>query len=204
MKTDFLALNDNSEREITGDNRTLLIGRCWTSAPVIRSNAQRGELENPKLQTRQSPLVVITLALMTLTLAGCGANQDPYPRVAFCGTVYLDGAPFESGFLYLEPLEKQPTQAYAVIQKGKFDVPRASGAVPGRYRVAIVRDDSFQLPEGVDPQTPEGSEIADKLSRENRTTPLHPSYNVRSKLEALIKSDGDNDLNFQLRSNPEQ
>lgn len=108
----------------------------------------------------------------------------------------------KNGFLYLEPLEKQPTQAFAVIEDGTFEVQPSAGAVPGRYRVAIVRDESFELPEGIDQQTPEGSAMADKLSRETATKPLDPSYNVNSKLVAELELDGINEFDFKLKSNP--
>ena len=151
-------------------------------------------------------LVLIAAAFTVMTLAsGCGGGKkDPYPRVGFFGTVSLDGSPLKNGFLYLEPLDRQPTQSYAVINDGLFKVSASAGAVPGRYRVSIVRDDSSQLPDGVDPQTPEGAAIADKLSRETKTKQLHPSYNVQSKLEAELKDDGKNELQFELKSNPDE
>ncbi|MES2793356.1 MAG: hypothetical protein V4719_27340 [Planctomycetota bacterium] len=153
-----------------------------------------------------NPRSVIGAALLISMVAlGCGSGvDDPYDRVGFSGTVQLDGAPMKSGFLYLEPLEKQPTQSFAVIQDGRFEVERAAGAVPGRYRVAIILDESSELPEGVDPQTPEGAAIADRLSKKPAAKPLHPSYNVSSKLVAELQTDTINEFDFDLKSNPEK
>lgn len=145
-----------------------------------------------------SPLFLLAI------LSGCGsAVKDPYQRVGYSGTVTLDGEPMENGFLYLEPLEQQPTQSYAVIQDGQFDVIPAAGAVPGKYRVSIVRDDSSELPEGIDQQTPEGSAAADALSRSARKKALHPSYNINSKLVAELENEASNQFDFELKSNPE-
>ncbi|SFI29744.1 hypothetical protein [Planctomicrobium piriforme] len=144
------------------------------------------------------------LALMTILAAGCGGSaKDPYNRVGYSGVVTLDGNPMKNGFLYLEPLEKQPTQSFASIQDGKFGVDRTGGAVPGKYKVAIVLDEATDLPEGVDPQTPEGAAIADKLSREAaKSKPLDASYNINSKLVAELKPDAPNEFVFDLQSKP--
>lgn len=151
---------------------------------------------------RNVSVVVSLLALCSMGM-GCGGSPDPYDRVGFSGEVTLDGEPLAAGFLYLEPMERQPTQAYAVIQNGSFNVESVAGAVPGRYRVSIVRDDSSALPDGVDPQTPEGAAISDKLSRSPTTKPLPAVYNVKSRLEADLKYDAENSFAFHLESNPD-
>lgn len=144
------------------------------------------------------------LVLAAITL-GCGTgSDDPYDRIGFSGTVTLDGIPMKNGVLYLEPLERQPTQSFAVIQDGKFHVDRPAGAVAGRYKVAIVLDDSVELPPGVDPQTPEGSALADKLARQSPAKSLHSSYNSNSKLVAELEPDGLNEFVFDLKSHPEK
>jgi len=151
---------------------------------------------------RNVSVVICLLALCGMGM-GCAGSRDPYDRVGFSGEVTLDGEPLAAGFLYLEPMERQPTQAYAVIQDGFFKVESIGGAVPGRYRVSIVRDDSSALPEGVDPQTPEGAAISDKLSRTPTAKPLPAIYNVKSRLEANLKSDSENSLAFHLETNPD-
>ncbi|MBI1348179.1 hypothetical protein GC163_18040 [bacterium] len=143
---------------------------------------------------------VCVLALCMI--AGCSRPSDPYDRVGFSGEVTLDGEPLPAGFLYLEPMEKQPTQASAIIQNGSFQVESHAGAVPGRYRVCIVRDDVSDLPDGVDPQTPEGAAIADKLSRAPTLKPLPEMYNVKSQLEANLESNAENSFAFHLKMNP--
>jgi hypothetical protein len=160
-------------------------------------------------EVEESVLMFRTLSatgaiFLLASLSGCGYGvKDPYPRVSYSGTVTLDGSPLKSGFLYLEPLERQPTQSYAVIQDGKFEVTRSAGAVPGRYRVSIVRDESFELPEGIDQQTPEGAAVADSLSKTAPVKPLHPLYNVKSTLSAELAFDSVNHFLFDLKTDPE-
>ena len=146
---------------------------------------------------------MMSTSLLLLAISGCNQNTDPYPRLGYSGAVTLDGQPMSNGFLYLEPLERQPTQSYTTIQDGQFKVEPSAGAVPGRYRVSIVRDDSTELPPGVDPQTPEGAAIADKLSRTAPSKPVHPLYNVNSKLVAELRVDAINEFEFHLQSNPD-
>ena len=147
--------------------------------------------------------LMISMSLVLLAIIGCNQDADPYPRLGYSGAVTLDGQPMSNGFLYLEPLERQPTQSYTTIQDGQFKVEPSAGAVPGRYRVSIVRDDSTELPPGVDPQTPEGAAIADKLSRTAPSKPVHPLYNVNSKLVAELRVDAINEFEFHLQSNPD-
>lgn len=157
------------------------------------------------LRTFNSVNMMGSMLMLVASVLGCSrGSDDPYDRIGFSGTVTLDGTPMKNGVLYLEPLEKQPTQSFAVIENGTFHVDRPAGAVAGRYKVAIVLDDSVELPPGVDPQTPEGSALADKLARQSPAKSLHSSYNSNSKLVAELQQDGPNEFVFDLKSNPEK
>ena len=99
------------------------------------------------------------------------------------------------GYFILEPKDKQPTQSGGMIQDGKFEVPRKSGPVPGKYSVAIFSgiDDPAG---GAQAGTPEG-EAASKKVRGER---VPKKFNINTTLICEVKSDGDNVFDFDLSS----
>ena len=88
--------------------------------------------------------VRVALALLSLAaflpLAGCGG--DPLGRHAISGTVKVDGAPLTKGNISFQPTEEQPTMSGAVVQAGKYSIPRQNGLVAGKYRVVSAATDN--------------------------------------------------------------
>jgi hypothetical protein len=77
----------------------------------------------------------LVLALAALCASGC--NNDPRGRQAISGTVNVDGKPLEKGNISFQPTEGQATSGGAMVAGGKFNIPKDSGLVPGKYRVSI-------------------------------------------------------------------
>jgi len=83
------------------------------------------------LELRRAMIIVAAAALA----AGC--SNDPLGRHAISGTVNVDGAPLQSGYISSHPTEGHATSGGAVGSAGKYAVPREGGLVAGKYRVAI-------------------------------------------------------------------
>jgi hypothetical protein len=77
----------------------------------------------------------LVLTAFSLSLNGCGG--DPLGRHAISGTVTVDGKPLEKGNIGFQPTEGQATSEGAMVVAGKYNIPRDSGLVPGKYRVSI-------------------------------------------------------------------
>jgi len=76
------------------------------------------------------------LLLLSFLPTGCGGNSDG--RQALSGSVLLHGEPLDHGAVKFQPTT--PDQQYAtgaMIQLGKFDIPREFGLTPGVYKVII-------------------------------------------------------------------
>jgi hypothetical protein len=137
-----------------------------------------------------------SLALISLlACAGCGKSGDKYPRVLISGTVKLDGQPLMKGYFIFEPKENQPTQSGGMIRDGKFDVPRESGPIPGKYSVAIFS--GIDEPSGgAEPGTPEGDAATKKIRGER----VPKKFNINTTLIREVVADGRNEFDFDLSS----
>jgi hypothetical protein len=67
---------------------------------------------------------------------GCGGG-DPLGRRAISGTVTVDGAPLPQGGISFEPVGGGVTSSGAVIDRGKYTIPKDKGLPPGKYRVVV-------------------------------------------------------------------
>ena len=81
-----------------------------------------------------------TLLVAVALLAGCGSkDKDPYGRRPLSGTITFQGELLESGVIdFLPTGDGHGAGARAMIQVGKYAVPREQGLLPGQYRVVIV------------------------------------------------------------------
>ncbi|MFM7316846.1 MAG: hypothetical protein ACKO5E_07840, partial [bacterium] len=74
------------------------------------------------------------LVSITIVLSGCGG--DGLPRQAISGSISINGKPLKSGVVNFVPQSAgMPTQSGAAIVEGKYSIPRATGLVPGKYKV---------------------------------------------------------------------
>lgn len=77
----------------------------------------------------------LLLAGAALLLSAC--SGDPLGRHAVSGNVKVDGKPLAKGNINFWPVDGQATSGGGEIIDGKFSVPKASGLVNGKYRVAV-------------------------------------------------------------------
>jgi hypothetical protein len=123
-------------------------------------------------------------------LVGCGG--DPLGRHAISGTVKVDGAPLKKGNISFQPTEQQPTTSGAVVQEGKYSIPRQSGLVTGKYRVVI----NAPMP-AVGGKVP----TADALPGEPPPPPLElipREWNVDSQHTIEVKREGPFTFPFEI------
>lgn len=138
------------------------------------------------------PLLGAVLAVaLTSSFSGCGPATGG--RVAVGGTVTLDGTMLDRGTIEFHPLSNG-TITGGPIRDGRFDIPAATGALPGKYEVRI-----FSTNVDADPMVPEdlppGPESERRPLQPER---IHKRYNIESELTAEIPEEGALELAFQL------
>jgi hypothetical protein len=136
---------------------------------------------------------VVCGAVWLVVCGGCEKRGDKYARLPFSGTVTLDGKPLLSGYVIFEPKSGQPTQSGGMISGGKFDVPQKSGAVAGKYSVAIFSG-AESSPGKADAGTPEAEAAAKRIRGEQ----VPRKYNIDSILTVEISPGKDNTFPFEL------
>ena len=87
------------------------------------------------MSSRRAALWLASLTLLAL-VGGCG-ESDPLGRKAISGTANLNGAPIQKGNIAFQPVDKSATSGGAVIEAGKYSIPRPTGLPVGKYRVTI-------------------------------------------------------------------
>src|SRR5438445_4447017 len=86
-------------------------------------------------------MVVLLLSAATFLAGGC---DDAGDRQSVSGTVTLKGKPVEMGMIEFIPaagMAAGGTKSGAVIENGRYEIPKQQGLVPGRYRVTISAPD---------------------------------------------------------------
>ena len=133
------------------------------------------------------PLITALVAVaVMLAAAGCGGPV----RRAVVGEVTLDGQPLDEAVIMFVPLEAGSRKTGARVVAGRYEVSRAVGLLPGRYRVEIADDppiDPSLRPDAVRPG----------LRRQ-----LPVSYSIASPLAVEIRADGPRELDFTLTMKP--
>jgi hypothetical protein len=135
-------------------------------------------------------IAFVSLLVVVVLTAGCGAAGDGIARQAVSGSVTFGGKPLEQGEITLSPIQAGPS-AGGTIARGTFAIDRMQGPSAGKYRVMIV---SIQ-PTGRqvrDADGPPGSKVAEKANV------IPARYNFKSDLEIDIKKEGENTFKFDL------
>jgi len=135
-------------------------------------------------------------ALLGLAVAGCSSattEVDTLPRVAVSGSITLDGKPLPEGKLQFQP-DAASTGIIAIgeIKDGRFSIDRASGPVPGTYRVMVSGRPVFKIKAGAEPGGGPPNAGPD---------PVPKWYNVKtSPLEAKVTADSPQSFEFTMNS----
>lgn len=82
----------------------------------------------------------LLFAILLLCSSGCGSGAGELERFSLSGEVTFDGTPVPSGTMTLEPDSSQGNQgpaSHALIQDGKYTLPRERGIVGGPYIVKL-------------------------------------------------------------------
>jgi hypothetical protein len=139
---------------------------------------------------------MLGLILLILPPVGCDAPvEDNLPREAISGTVTFEGEPLPKGTIQFRPASQaEATAAGAMIDDGRFTIPRGQGLVPGKYKVQIdSREDAgAPLAQGELPGAP-------NVSKKKPAALIPPRYNTKTELTAEVKAGGSNDLTFDLK-----
>ncbi len=114
------------------------------------------------------------LALFSAVLIGCGADD---PRLAVSGTVKFRGQFLDQGRIEFHPPGDKGTMSGAVIQNGRYSIPRDKGLEPNTYEVRIFSYDEKAAKVETVPGEP-GLGFKERI-------PL--KYNVASTLKAEVK-----------------
>jgi hypothetical protein len=126
--------------------------------------------------------------LLLVFVSGCGPADDG--RRSVSGTITFQGKPLDRGNIMFVPPDGLGSQTGAVIANGTYEIPPEQGLLPGRYKVAISSADG-DVP--ADPNTPPGPSgnftSVDRIPKE---------YNTESKLEAEVKDQAQNVIDFTI------
>jgi hypothetical protein len=112
-------------------------------------------------------------ALAAAIVSGCGRGD---PRLAVSGTVRFKGQLLDQGRIEFHPPENKGTMSGAVIQNGRYDIPRDKGLAPATYEVRIYSYDEKGAKEGVPAEA--GLGFKERISKK---------YNAASTLKADVK-----------------
>lgn len=138
--------------------------------------------------SRPRLFLILTLAVST---AGCGAD-DGLGRLPISGTITLDGKPLQHGLIQFQPTsDRQPVAAGGFVADGKYAIARESGPVPGTYRVTITA--------AGEPSKPAEDDIPGGLPPAGKEL-VPAAYNSNSQVDAVVKADGDNVFNLDMKS----
>lgn len=126
------------------------------------------------------------MGFLVLVVAGCG---DGLPNKAVSGTVTWKGQPLDRGTIELVPADGQGVPIGGIIQNGRYEFLRTPGVPPGVYQVRISSRKGTRRPSRVP-----DADMADPTVKEQ----LPLKYNVKTELQAEVKTGGGNTFDFDL------
>ena len=124
--------------------------------------------------------ILLSAALLLMVTAGCGSSG---PQVApVHGRVTLDGQPLANADIAFQPEGAQRASIGRTNQDGRYELAYKlgqSGAIVGKHTVSV--------------------EVSEELVR--NPPPIPERYASKSELHPEVKP-GDNEINFELKSEP--
>jgi hypothetical protein len=142
-----------------------------------------------------------SLLILAAALAGCGGEDNPWPRAAVSGQVTLDGQPLASGTITFFPsgATKGPAAGGEIID-GKFSIPAHEGPVVGTNRIEVRSVQKtgrmVESPSAVEADGP----ATEGMLVEEYADVVPKRYNTYSELERAIEPDIENQFDFRLES----
>ncbi|WP_437188373.1 hypothetical protein SH668x_001818 [Planctomicrobium sp. SH668] len=136
---------------------------------------------------RNSAMTVLTCAIAVAS--GCGGGGGKVDTVQVEGTVNIDGAPLEEGYITFNPSMGEGVPAGMEIKAGKFSGP----VPPGTKNVSI--NSSVVVGERKKYDTPDSETV--KIFQEG----VAKEFNSATTLTAEIPAGGKNDLSFEVKAN---
>ena len=126
-----------------------------------------------------------------LAVSGCGPRTD---RLKITGEVILNGVPLDNGSIRFTLVESESVlTSGALIDHGKYRIPKEKGLLPGKYLVEINAADS-SAPPVMARATPGGPAIPVAAER------IPPEYNINSTQTVEVAVDSDNHFVFEISS----
>ena len=114
------------------------------------------------------------MALAATLVPGCGPSD---PRLAVSGTVMFKGRLLDQGRIEFHPPQNNGTMSGAVIQNGRYEIPRDKGLAPATYEVRIYSYDEKGGTTGAIPGEA-GLGFKERIAKK---------YNAASTLKADVK-----------------
>jgi hypothetical protein len=128
-------------------------------------------------------------AIIPGTLGGCGGDKRDRQEVT--GYITLKGQPLDDGLINFNPLDGQETGDSAQITNGSYQIPKAKGLSPGRYKVFIIGGDGRS---GAGDASPDSPFAGQRPGKER----VPPEYNENSKVIKEVKSGVPNKFDFDI------
>ena len=141
----------------------------------------------------------VIVSSMALLMLGCGGHNDPRGvRVGVQGNVTLDGKPLSGARIMFVSGDGGTVKAVAAIRDGNYEIAPEHGPLVGRSRVEI-------HPEMMELAQLEAERGDDRLAVPKLNKVDVPrAYNANSGLTARVSAEGENNFDFDLKSDPKR
>jgi hypothetical protein len=138
---------------------------------------------------RLVPLLV-TLIWLTGAIAGCQPRTN---RLPVSGTITLNGQPLDGATIRFASVDGVKSANGALVQDGRFQIPKAKGLLPGKYHVEINAPDNKapQIMVSGGPGQPAARTAPERVPAE---------FNINSKQTIEVTVGGDNNFTFDIVS----
>ena len=143
--------------------------------------------------------VTAAMAVVVLSLAGCGSTSDQPELGQVTGTITLDGEPLKGIAVVFYPDSGRPARG-KTSPEGKYEltyIRETKGTKVGHNRVEVAPDE-----EGAEEEESgdgSGEEQVQKPKAKGAKPKIPARYNTKSELEADVKP-GENVFDFKLES----
>ena len=134
--------------------------------------------------------------LVVAGFSGCGSG-NPLGREAVSGKVTLNGKPLALGNISFDPVQRTGgIRSGALITDGAYVMDEEGGLPPGKYKVRIFAGE----PNPPDMKAPDGGELPAPAAELPGKSLIPPQYNVRSDIIREVTAGGDNQFNFEIKT----